>query len=363
MPTGTFNPLDPETWATSTLYTAVGPIRYWVLADLDEYYEQYAVDASLTKVQIAVAWEDVIDFKWYALGFAEPAGSGSGIDYLWRNTPLKHPTQENQYLIDLKKRKVIPGLEGLLPRKVPPEGPGGVPPGGPEKFTIGRMSPAAADATIDNWFNLDSWPGSMPARVVFDATFGMLPYEVVDQDTFNDTLDATELVRFVTRTFKDNPREFKHPTYQFETDEATPVVVPEVGFRPFSDETHNITWHGVPWELVPWTAIKACKLRVNDAAFDYNFDGSWGKFNAGCLKFEGTSREIAPYHNAAGQRVTDLPYVFTHQPADGGDDGHQKLPRGYENEWKKIRVRGSSASPKYPYATADFLTLFAPEPA
>lgn len=343
-----FSPLDPDTWATSTLLTPEGPITYWVLADLDEYYEQYAADASLTKVQIAVAWDEAIPFKWYALGYAERAGTGPGVPYLQRYTPLLHPLQGRQYLTDLKKRKVIPGLEGLQP-------------GDDDKFTRGRMVPAAADAVIDNWWTLDSFEGSMPPRVVYDATFTMLPYDVVDQEAFESTDDKYELRRFVTRTFKDNPREFKHPTFQFETDEATPVVVPEVGFRPFSDETHNVTWHGVPWELVPWTAIKACKLRINNAAFDFNFDGTWGKFATGCLKFEGTAREIAPYFNAAGQRVTDLAYVFTHQPADG-TEGHQKLPRGYENEWKKIRVRGSSASPKYPFAYADFLTLFAPEP-
>lgn len=353
------NPLDPSTWFTSVLFTPEGPIRYWVFCDLEEYFEQYATDNSLTKVQIAVAWNDAIAFKWYALGFAERAGTGSGITYLQRYTPLLCPIQDSdapQYLVDLKKRKVLPGIQadGLTPAKV------------------GTPLYASYDFFNNNWFTLPE-PSrdaageyvGMPPRIVYDATFTMLPYEVVDQETLVASGDTREQKRFIIPTEKSSPRERKTPSFGFERDD-TGTPIPEVGFIPYFDETHTVTWVGVPWALVPRTAMRQCYLTINNAAFGYKNSGVYGRWNAGTVRFDGLAREITPYRNAAGQRVVDLPYVFTHQPGDptvgGGDTNtHWKVPIG--QSWVLIRRRGSAgADIDRLYAKANFETLFQPEP-
>lgn len=333
--------LDSTTWEASTLETPEGPITYWVLADLEEYYEQYVTDGSMTKVQIAVAWADAITFKWYSLGWAERPG-GASQTFLQRYTPLECPIQEKQYLVDLKKRKVVPGVDQTVAQK------------------YGNPIYARADATLGNWFTLPETTG-VPPRIVYDATFATLPYEVLDQDTFTAG-DSRELQRFVTPTAKSNPRERKAPTFSFELDAAPNTPIPEVGFIPYYDETHVLTWHAVPWNLVPWTAINSRLLKINDSAFGYKNDGTWGRWRTGSLRFDGLASEVRPYRAASGQRVVDLPYVFTHQRGDDTDNTHWKIPVG--TEWKLIRRRGSAgADADRLYLKATFDNLFQPEPA
>lgn len=351
-----FDILDDTTWATSILFTPGGPIRYWVLADLDGYYEQYATDNTLTKVQIAVDWYYALVFKWYALGFAEGvfdfelvapgvAPPPTGQAYLNRFTPLPNPLNYKQYLTDLKKVKILPGVQGAVTGF---------------SASVGTPLPAVNNPVVNNWPDFPrpvntTGKSGMPPRIVYDATFSMLAYDVVPQAQFVTT-DRREGRRFVVRTEKGSPRERKQPSAGYARDD-TGTVIPEVGFIPYYDEAHVVTWVGVPWELVPRTAMRQSYLTINNAAFEFKSTGQWGRFPEGTVRFDGLAREITPYRNAAGQRVVDLPYLFTHQPGDptavGGDTNtHWKIPMG--TSWVLIHRRGAAGPP---YADADRLYL------
>lgn len=334
------NVTDSSTWEASTLVTPEGSVTYWVLADLDAYQETYVTDGNMTRVPIAVAWQDAELFKKYALGYATSAGGV--LTYLVRFTPLPCPFQVNQYLSDLRKRVIHVGVSST-----------GVP------------AYAEPDALNDNWFTLPETNG-MPPRVVYDATFTCPPYDVIDQTTFVASA-YNELKRFVTRERQVNPRERKVPSAGFETavgavGSGTPIL--EVGFAPYVTYDFTYTWHQVPYNLIPDTAIANCLLKVNNATFDYqagNTDtrmvgDTYGKFQIGDILFKGLASNIRPYRTANGTWAADLPYVFSYQPADGSGGGWNKVPRN-DGTWVAVRDRTTGA-PLYGSANLD--TLFVP---
>ena len=348
-----FDPFDNTTWRRATLFTPEGPVKYWVQSDLEAYYEQHARDNSLTRVQLAVSWQDSLRFKKYALGFCKKEKISVGPfswSTLYRYTPLRLPiTDTDQYLIDLKKAKLLPGHDNRFTVS-----------GGPY---VGRPLFPEPVASLDNWWTLPSpGPGTyegVPPQIVYDATFQNVPYDVLTQDQMAATADGSEQRRFVLPSEKGNPRERKVPSFGYERDD-TGTPIDEVGFVPYYDETHVLTWLEVPWELVPRTAIGENYLKINNAPFGLKNDGTYGRWRTGTTRFDGLARELFPYKSAAGFKVVDVPYLFTHQPGDGTDDTMWKVPVG--TTWVKIRRRGSSgADADRLYLKGDLEKLFRPE--
>lgn len=328
---------DSSTWEASTLDTPEGPVTYWVLADWDAYYEQYADDDNLTRVQLAVGWADALTFKRYALGVTEYT---PGLLYFHRYNPLPNPYVPTQYLQSLRKVKVLPGVAST----------------GPASFHY-------ADPLVDNWPNLETTDG-MPPRIVYEAVFRNLPYDVQDQDAFI-TAGGIETSRNVIRTKRVSPRERKVPSFGFEvTVGATTTPIPEVGFLPFYDYELYHTWTRVPRDRVPDTAIAECLLKANAEAFGYNpLTGTFDKYQEGDLVFKGLAKPIEPYRGPNGEWLADVPYVFGYQPADGTGDGMLKVPYYSATDgqiWVQPKVRGSTD--KYLYTKTSFAPLFEPEP-
>lgn len=337
------NVLDSSTWVASTLTTPEGDVTYWVLADLDAYYEQWEEDDNLTRVKIAVAWDDAGLFKRYALGFAERY---AGVpEVLRRHNPLPNPWAGTQFLRSLRKVGVHAGVNST-----------GAHP---------RVSLHTTDPLADNWFTFLPTDG-IPPRIVYEAVFRVLPWDVISQDSLMG--HKHEEVRNVIPEDAVRPRERKHPSYGFEVTIGADVVpVPEVGFVPYYDYELRRTWKGVPWELVPNTAIAACLLRANDDVWDWDYKANaYGRYQEGDVVFMGLASPLKRYRGTNGEWLADLPYVFRYQPADGTGDGMLKVPylsATSGNIWVQPRIRGSAASPKYMYEKADLSTLFQPEPA
>lgn len=342
------NLLDPATWQASTLLTAEGPIRYWVLADWEAYYEQYEDVNNLTRVLIAVAWEDALLFKEYALGFAERVGTST---YFQRYTPLACAYQDSQYLTSLKKVKIHAGVDA----------PSGLP-----VYHLPLVL-----GTADGWPFLPPTSG-LPPRIVYDATFTIPPFDILDQSAFEASAGRRELLRYVTREQQVNPRERKVPSYAFETYNpaalaAAGTVIPEVGFTPFYSTELYYTWRKIPVDWVPGVAIAKCLNRINSAVFDYAPDGSYGRFLKGVLLFKGLANRITPYRGPNAEWLVDLPYVFDYQPGDNVEDTWNRVPRN-DGTWAPIRVRDSGTGlPGAPalqklYLSEDFEKLFQPGP-
>lgn len=339
---------DYTTWETSTLNTPEGAIRYWVNADWDTYYEQYEDNNNLTRIHLAVAWHEATTFKRYALGYTNyRAGT-----YFDRWNPLRnpyYPEGEDQYLTALRKVKVLGG-----------------------QYAPGVATPRRvfhnADPLIDNWpsFITVAESEGMPARIVYEAVFSTLPYDLMDLEPFR-AAGAKETLRNVVRMKAVNARERKTPSFGFEVEiGADTIPVPEVGFIPFYDYELYHTWKRVPRDRQPDTAIANCLLKANDAAFDWNpLTQTFDKYREGDLVFTGLAQKVEPYRGPSGEWLVDLPYVFRFQPADGTGDGMLKIPyfsATSGSTWVQPFVRGSSASKKFLYAKSNFDALFEPEP-
>jgi hypothetical protein len=344
---------DSSTWEASELVTPEGKITYWVLADQESYYEQYEDDANLTRVQIAVGWYYALQFKRYALGFAEFV---PGMSYFQRYAPLKNPFltgDESQYLTSLRKvGRVMPGVSNT-----------------------GSVSWHYADPLINNWPNYEEVAAGMPPRIVYEAVFSNVAWDVVDQSVFSKPdaeggVGGLEIRRNVVRTKSIYPRERKVPAMGFEvTVDGQTHPIPEVGFIPYYDYRLRYLWTRVPRDRVPDTAIANCLLKANSAAFDWNpVTNAYGKYLEGDLVFTGLFQDIKPYRGTNGEWLVDVPYEFRYQPGDGTGDGMLKVPFWSEADgqiWVKPFVRktpGSVLADKYLYTKTSFETLFQPEP-
>jgi hypothetical protein len=160
----------------------------------------------------------------------------------------------------------------------------------------------------------------------------------------------------VIREEESRPRERRTSNFFFERVDNSKVV-PDVGFVPFIDYEFTLTWVDVPEYSVPITAIANCNLKINNAAWDINKDGTYGRYKKGTLLFCGIAGKVRPHRGPDGSWLKTLPYVFRWQPGDNSEDTFQKIPIGLT--WVEIRRRDTAEKP---YGTADFDTLFQPEP-
>lgn len=331
------NLLDSSTWVTSVLNTPTGPITYWALAELGAYYEKNERDGNVIGTLLAVPWKDRIDWKKYALGTVKKFSS----TYFDRVTPIPCPyaNKDELYLMSVEKVGLHVGLDS----------------GGKPVF-------ATTDSLNNNYFTLPT-STYFPPRIVYRAVFGNFPYKIVNQSDFAAGI-LNEQRRFVIKERETRPRERRVPSFGFETDEASPVPIPEVGFVPFVDTEFTWTWVGVPEKDYPETAIKTCTLKVNNATFGFLEDGTYGRYSAGDILFVGMLAKLKPYRGPNSEWLFDLPYTLRWQYADGAGNGMQKIPRtptsADDNRWVLVRAAGTSATPRYLYQTANLDTLFQP---
>jgi hypothetical protein len=334
----------------SSLLTPEGRIPYWVLFD-DGYYTQAENNGAMTRAMVAVFWEDVNTFIKYGLGFTrlEPGGDSR----LSRVLPYKCPQRTDQYLASVKKNRMHAGpVNGAQFGINQPFGPWHYP-----------------DPLNTNWFSLAKTGG----RIIFEAIFQNLRYDVLEDAQLPDSTPGCEMARFVHRRERVLPRERKVPSAGYETDPtdpnsggvATPIL--EVGFVPYADYELTYTWVGIPWELRPQKAIADCLLKVNNYLWDYKWvpnptDGVrrpvWGRYQKGDILFMGLASDLEPYRGPSAEWLCDIPYVFRYQPADGKGDGHNRVPRN-NGTWCRIRSRDDAHAPLY--QSADLAKLFVPE--
>lgn len=340
---------DVFTESPSTLYVPGGPLSYWVLAPHLGYTERY-VDGGggTTQVQIAVRWDDTFDFMQWAFGTTTVVGEGTQ-KKLSRSLPLLCQWTSHQFLTELSK---VLAVGADIPVKDPPD-PGDPTPGDPYDNGIWF-----ADPFFDNWF----W---MNGAVIYQASFGNRNYrlltdaEVDAKGLISPGGYRNELHRYVTRSFLPVYRERRVPNYIFETDEANPVPIPEVGFIPDDGYIdYEYVWRQIPLDAIPHKAMAECNGKVNDAPFD---TGYTNKFTKETFLFVGVSRPITEYRHADGKLYCDIHYHFRFRPdmdpliAGGGWNKQRRLNGTY------IGIRAKGQPGVRPWLTADLNRLFRPE--
>jgi len=328
------------TEAPSYLYTPAGPIRYWVQAPHLGYTERYMDSAGgTTQIQVAVRWEDSFDFIQYAAGTTLVVGMGTPSQpfKLSRSLPLLNQWTFHQNLIELNKVLAVGGETGAL-------------------YDNGIWYP---DPFFDNGF-------SMNGAVIYKADFAnrnfrLLTDSQVDAFPLIDGVHRDELRRYVVRSFLPVYRERRVPNYIFETDEASPVPIPEVGFIADDGYTdYEYVWRQVPLNAVPHKAMAECNGRANSVAFDIGYTN---KFTTETVIFIGVSRPVTEYRHTDGNLYCDLHYHFRYRPdmdtsKPGGGWNKQRRLNG---TYVPIRAVGLTG-PVRPWATADLHRLFRPEP-
>ncbi len=350
---------DSTTWVTQTIDDPSGgpAITYWICADWQGYNERHTINSSIIKAQFLVPFNRRFAFRNAALGYVKslncPVSTPAKLE---RVTPLAYPFSDNQkYLVDLSKEgEILSGANWD---------------GGNSGRPLGVDALNTGDATVKGWPGFPDETG-LPARIKYGAIFATLPYNVLTEAQMT-TGSFNEQARNVVRSMSSYTKERIVPNYQLEL-ATTPIqLVPEAGFVPFTEYELKWTWVGVPLEYVPYTAISQAAGCINDAAFGYVEEyplfpatvpaTTYGKYPKGCLLFKGPIGEMVPYRGPNDQLLVDIPYKFTWQPADGGEDGQLKIPLGYSGLWAKVRKRGTVASPVYLKKYYDFSKLFKPQ--
>jgi hypothetical protein len=309
----------------SILDTPGGPIPYWTLFD-EGYTEGNARDANMTRMMIAVKWEDSLDFKKYALGFSAVTPGSTFYD---RTPPMRVPWAPEQFLVELKKNRIAAGNE----------------------VNTGVMIPHAPSPLDNNWW------GVRGGTIIYEAVFANPDYDIIDQSTFRSyPYSGDETFRYFTPEETINARERKHSSAGFELDlrdvagfgiPNTPVVL-EVGFVPFHTIEKVYTQVEVPWDWRPRSAIANCLLRVNDAAVFGNPPGT--------LLFKGPATKLKWHRQPDETRAVDIPFLLDYNPR-----GWNTVPRNDQTN-QPVRVRNSSANPIPLYQSASFATMFRPQP-
>lgn len=305
-----------KTGKTCTMDTPEGSIDYLVMFP-EGFKEKYTrASGNTVSVVILVAWDDAASFKYYGLGFTTGV---AGEDNFRRQIPLACPWAENMWLADLDSVNV-----GNLPES--------------DAFDATTFE---ADLAFENWPRC-GW-------IAYTATFVSLNWFPISDDDLLPSSDPLELQRYMRVTTRTQPKERKVPGFTFETDEATPIAINEVGFFAVYEEELIYTMMEVPEELRPnFTALIG---KVNEDTFD-------GRL-AGTLLFKGVAGEQQPYIGPNGERYFDVPYMFGYRP-----DGWNYSPVGFDAAggpvFKPIRQKGATTGTKRPYAEADFSPLFKP---
>lgn len=282
------------------------------------YTEVFVRDGSQISCVLACNWEDAGEFKAGVRGYSEAVESGGSLQ-LRRTLPLLCPYTTRKYAERLEL--VAYGNDRLNKTKLAQW---------TDTDPEAEMIYPGTDLDIesDDWFK---------AGICFyRVTFTKPPFLNVLSD---DELGALGEENRYTR-WLDTPRirELKRPDYGFETDEASPVTVPIVGFSPQIEREIRCTWFQVPWGYVPHNAIRANALKVNSTEF-------YGH-NPETLRLDAVSGIENPYEDADGGLYVDVEYIFKKLEVFDPDD-----PTGefFSYGWNDFRTSqyDASANPLY----------------
>ena len=311
-----------------TLSTPEGDISYWII--FPEGYEEQITngEGNTTSLRFAVAWQDAVTFKKYAMGFTQTGGSGSWFN---RITPMQNPWQPGQWLTDLRK------------------------------VTVANFSPNTDLGYSGTTFGVDSngWPTA--GFIIYQATFVSRNYPIMTDELMLGMPRPDgiyELNRYVRKTWRVAPKERKVRGYTFVADnpggtggivDGTPIE--DSGFFPLYEKEYVYTWLQVPFAVAPLAQNDAILINVNYSAFD--------GFAAGTMLFKGYAGELAPYVGPDENLYIDIPYLFGYRPQTWN-----KYPLWVQSQagpvWVGLKVQGSSSGSSPPYSSADFSQLFKP---
>lgn len=304
----------------------------------DEYAERYVRDANQIECLLNVAWDDVADWKREVLGYSE---RDPGATMLRRTLPLLCPLTAAMRLATLTLVKF--GSDGT------PQG------------TYDRTLEIDTETRFAvNAFPLDTDLGEDPAtngwwkseKAVYKAVFTRPPWKYSLEDAEATSSSIRELSRYCYWQDNWNARERRRPDFGFETDEATPVVAPIVGFDPDLEIEYTCTWFQIPIEAIPRTTIEANLTKVNSVALD---TGDGRTFAVGTLLFKGVRGLDQVYEAAggAGELFVDLKYVFGWRK-----NGWNKFKKT-DGTFVDVKARNVGGAVR-PYQTADLKSLWVP---
>lgn len=293
--------------ATVLAHTESG-IPYAVL--LDPYKARGARDANMEVLDVLVAWGDASGFIREAVGYTEWDGSSAT---LTRHLPLQCLWRPSLYcesydLVDC----------GMYQTR---------------------------DTTYDPF--LDGWPEQ--DWIIYRLTFTRPRYWLFPDSVLSTSYGNREQERYTSLVRGYRPKERRAPSFAFETVEASPQVVDEVGFYPDYTIDYVCGWYQIPAAAVPENAIRTQLLTVNDATITIR-----GRtFTAGQLLFRGPQQDVELYQGASNDFFEDLFYVFSFR----------------QNTWNKyrknngtyvpLRVKGVTPDTP-PYFGSNFQNLFTP---
>lgn len=314
--------------------TTPGGIQYEVLAD--NYSEQFVRDANQIVLRLKCKWDDAPDFKRELLGYTE-VHRGPSPPILIRTVPLLCPLTATKRAVSA--RLVMYGKD---PNKLSDPITGGE---GEEDIDGPIYYPADPDEiddTLTGWWRTEA--------AVYEVVFARPPWIDTVADDVLDPAKPRELQRYIKIMKSWQAREKRQPDAGFETVEATPVTLLQVGFIPDLEIEYVFKWFQVPKDAFPKTAVEDLLLKVNNAAW-YN-----GRFAAGTMHFKGTRGETDYYEGAgaADGLFSDPEFVFA----------WRKTPwnKGIKADGSVFDLRRKGVSPdKAPYGTGDFDRLFTPE--
>lgn len=228
----------------------------------------------------------------------------------------------------------------------------------------GRVVSPFHDPTI-----YDGWP--VYHRAVYEVIYTRRPYAILSDQVLRDTagvFDGMELARYVLRQKTVNVREMRMPDYNFVPEDGDETLVRVNGFIPTVESEYVFTWYQVPFQKIPHAAIRECRMKINQSAFDQSLtflgDGtpySRAGFPEGTMLFIDAQDIDVPYEGADGGLYCDVRYVFRHKENRRGDAvcGHNHFLAA-NGEWVRVKRRGIDP-PKYMYESTDqFDRLFTP---
>lgn len=282
--------------------------------------------------------EDHFDFLLAALGRSYVDRTIPLSPVLKRLLPYQH-AQVGLSLYCGSAEFVKAGKHSMIDRVYPAS----PPPPPPPPFPPTDINPTSIynDATVPGYWVGDCYE--------YQMTFGRPLFRAALTDAEAALRLDGELCRYVHRQSVPRPRELKRPDFGFETDEANPVPITQVGFFASIEIDFDYTFFQVPYDGVPFANIVAGFTKVNDAVFDPIEQPGW--FAPEVMLLKGCSGWDQVYRIIDDQQYyVDLTYHFSLQPLTW-------------NKFKKadgtvVSVRVKDQPGVRPYSTYDMTKLF-----
>jgi hypothetical protein len=329
--------------------TASG-IPYYIRTDPGSYSETFRRNGSQITAEFVIRWDFADTFVRECVGYTYFAAASP--DRFVRILPMNVPYRKDLWATDctLVTYGTFADDNQFTPKGYPETHP-----------LTGETPQGQLLVDIDDTGSGPQgyWPRW--GHALYRVTFVHKPYRNLKKDSELPSVptvaNAPEFDRYIRKWESTKLREMRRPDFGFETDEATPVQIPVVGFTPSIEKDIYYTWYEVPYEKVPSDQFFSTDLalKVNAASFD--------GYPAGTLLYVGAKDYEDPYRSPSGDLYVDPTIQFRFNPY-----GWNKvyLPtRAPGATTVNIRARAKSsgeAAGGPPYVTTnDFYKLFRPK--